>query len=170
MFVGKPLGIRNLGTSSSVYSTQHQTHNYDWILILLPLYLLNNNLCYYRKPFFTANESYARIISPHSILSAVLVSHIKSQVTWETQPGTPAPRSLWGTGQSPAAQQGRTVRNWLESTNPHPIQAVFGKEILILEEILILFFPEVMCDSLKCSNCYLLAPDNRQVLGPLSFG
>lgn len=56
VFVRELLGICNLGTSSSVYSTQHQECNYDWILILLPLYLLNNNLCYYRKPFFTANE------------------------------------------------------------------------------------------------------------------
>lgn len=62
------------------------------------------------------------------------------------------------------------VRDWLESTNLHTIQALFGDEILILEEILILFFSEVMCHSLKCSNCYLVAPDNRQVLGPLSFG
>lgn len=56
VFVREPLGMCNLGTSSSVYSTQHQTRNYDWILILLPLCLLNNNLCYYRIPFFTANE------------------------------------------------------------------------------------------------------------------
>lgn len=29
VFVREPLGISNLGTSPSVYSTQHQTHNYD---------------------------------------------------------------------------------------------------------------------------------------------
>lgn len=78
------------------------------------------------------------------------------------------PRGAWG--RCLAAQQGRVVRDWLESTNPHPIQAVFGEEILILEEILIFFFSEVMRLSLKCSNCYLLASDNRQILGLLSFG
>lgn len=82
-------------------------------------------------------RSYARITSPHSILSAVRVSHIKSQVIRETQHGKPAPSSLWGTGQMPCFSAGK---DWLESTNPHPIQADFGEEILILEETLILFF------------------------------
>lgn len=82
--------------------------------------------------FLLQMRSHARITSPHSILSAVLMSHIKSQVTWGTQHGKPAPSPCGAQDRYLAAQQGKIVRNWLESTNPHSIQAVFGEEILIL--------------------------------------
>lgn len=111
VFVRETLGIHNLGTSSScVQHTQYQTCNYDQILILLPLYLLSNNLCHCRKPFFTSNEAVCQdnFPSSHSCCSPGEPHRIPGN-TGETVWGAWPPRSRWGTGRTacfPAGKDG----------------------------------------------------------------
>lgn len=75
---------------------------------------------------------YARITSPHPIPAAVLVSHIESQVTREKPCGEPGPHVPGGArGGQHVSQQGRMVRDWMESSNSHTLQASLGERILI---------------------------------------